>query len=217
MLRDVGTPSLKAEGLNLPAPQYIPIEGRADAFTTVLSQASLQDIARFDPDRRSPRVVCELELRFSTAKNLKPEWNEKAKKHKIQLVRLRSAAEVQAELRRRRPIMSAGDWGGLLKCPTEGGILLNRHASSWGHQQSINAYRKHPTLGDVYRWQNQWYGMNQKLQAYSLHGICEPNEAPGGYWTKAVDVDYQCRTGEVFSIHGFEGYTDGKVDWSQGA
>lgn len=215
-LADIGIPSNKTPGL--PQPKLIPIKNRKDAFAIVYSPGSLEEIGRFDPQRMSPRIVAEYELQFSTMRNIKQEWLDAAKKHKMQFVRCRSAAEVQTELRRRRPILAAGDWGGLTKCPMTGtpGILLNRHASSWSHQQSINQFWEHPTLGDVYRWQNQWYMLDGN-EAVSLHGECPPDEPPGGYWTKPVDVDYQARTGEVFALHGFEGYTDADIDWTKGA
>lgn len=216
-LRDLGIPSNNTQGL--PRPQLIPIDKRDDAFAIVYSPGSLDEIRRFDPDRMQPRIVAEYELQFSAIKNIKQEWIDTAKKHPIQFIRCTSAEQVKTELRRRRPILAAGDWGGLLKCPLQGtpGILLNRRAGTWGHQQSINGFWNHPTLGEVFRWQNQWYYLNDNDRAVSMHGECPADEPPGGYWTKPSDVDYQARTGEVFAIHGFEGYSEGDVDWNKGA
>jgi len=213
-LNEIGIPSNNTPGL--PKPQLIPVEGRDDAYAIVYSPATLDQIAQFDPDRMQPRIVAQYELQFSTMKNIKQEWVEAAKKHTIKIVRCNSAEDVKRELRRRRPILAAGDWGGLLQCPMVDGVLLNRRAGSWSHQQSINAWRNHPTLGEIFRWQNQWYFL-RKQKAVSMHGVCPPDEPPGGYWTRASDVDYQARTGEVFAIHGLEGYTEGAVDWTKGA
>lgn len=215
-LNELGIPSNNTPGL--PKPQLIPVENRDDAFAIVYSPASLDQIAQFDPDRMQPRIVAQYELQFSAIKNIKQEWIEAAKKHPIKYVRCNSAEDVKRELKRRRPILAAGDWGGLLQCPMQGspGVLLNRRAGSWGHQQSINGWWEHPTLGDIFRWQNQWYFL-RKNKAVSMHGECPPDEPPGGYWTRASDVDYQARTGEVFAIHGLEGYTEGSIDWTHGA
>lgn len=214
MLDKIGTPPSNLPGL--PQPKLIPIKGRDDAKCIVYSPGSLAEIARFDPRTMSPRIVALYELQFSTARNLKPEWNEAAKKHNLQYVRCRSAEDVKRELRRGRPVLAAGDWGGRMQCSYKGEprVLFNQESGSWAHQQSILGYWNHPTLGDIFYWMNQWYGLNGEY-AVSVHGETTNGEPPGGYWTAAKDVDYQARTGEVFSLHSFNGYP-GDIDWKLG-
>lgn len=214
MLNEYGAPPIDTPGL--PEPKLIPIRNRPDAKAIVYSPGSLAEIARFNPETMQPRIVAQYELQFSTARNLKPEWNAAAKKHKLQYVRCRSADEVKQELRRGRPILAAGDWGGMMTCAYKGEprVLFNQRSGSWMHQQSIIGYWNHPTLGEIFRWQNQWFGLRGE-EAVSVHGEVTEDEPPGGYWTSAKDVDYQARTGEVFSIHNFEGYP-GDINWKLG-
>ena len=212
MLNEVGTPPQGTPGL--PEPHIIPIKGREqDAAVLVYSPATLQEIERNGKSRR----VTEYEFFFSTNRNHKREWLDAAIKHKIQFIRCRSADEVKRELRRGRPILAAGDWGGKtqgLQYKGEPRVLWNTRADSWNHQQLIFGFWEHPTLGEIFRWQNQWYYLQDGI-AYPIHGDVTNDEPPGGYWTPPSDVDYQARTGEVFAIHDLEGYP-GDINWLLG-
>ncbi|MBL8824878.1 MAG: hypothetical protein JNJ77_19990 [Planctomycetia bacterium] len=213
MLNEVGTPPQSTPGL--PQPHIVPIKGREqDAAVLVYSPATVAEIERLGSNNRK---VSEYELFFSTNRNHKPEWLQAAKKHKLQFIRCRSADEVKRELRRGRPCLAAGDWGGRtqnLEYKGEPRVLWNTQRSSWNHQQSIWGFWQHPTLGEIYRWQNQWYYLNNGI-AIPIHGEVTNNEPPGGYWTPPSDVDYQARTGEVFAIDNFEGYP-GDINWLLG-
>jgi hypothetical protein len=214
-LRDVGIPPF--DTLGLPAPQLIPVKGRDDAKCIVYSPATLDEIARFNGRTMQPRSVPEYELRFSTGRNHKPEWLQAANKYRLQFVQCRSADDVKRELRRGRPVLSGGNWGGRtqgLKYQGEPRVLFNTHSDSWAHQQSILGFWEHPTLGTIFFWLNQWYYLEGGI-AVPMHGTVTMGEPPGGYWTAAKDVDYQASTGEVFAIHTFDGY-QGDIDWKLG-
>lgn len=211
-LRDVGIAPTDTPGL--PAPHLIPIKGRDDAKVIVYSPATVEEIERLGS---GDRKVKQYELFFSTGRNLKPEWLAAANKYKLQFVQCRSAEDVKRELRRGRPVLSGGDWGGRtqgLKYAGEPRVLLNEHADSWAHQQSILGFWEHPTLGLIFFWLNQWYYLQNGI-AIPMHGTVTMGEPPGGYWTASKDVDYQASTGEVFAIHTFDGYS-GDIDWRLG-
>jgi len=211
-LAEVGTPPIDTPGI--PKPLLVPVADRSDAKAILWTQASIEEFERLGTDDRR---VKGLELKYSTLKNIPKEWIEAAIKHKLQFIRCRSEEEVERELRRRRPILAAGDWGGRMKCSYKGEprVLWNEEASSWAHQQSILGFWRHPTLGRSFRWQNQWYYMSNGV-AVPMHGAVTGDEPPGGYWTSSKDVNYQARNGEVFAIYGLEGY-DGNAQWINAA
>lgn len=216
-LRDTGTPPFDTPGL--PAPHLIPIKGRDDAKVICYSPCTVADIERLGTDIRTSggRKVAGYELQFSTGRNLKQEWIQASNQHKLQIIQCRSADDVKRELRRGRPVLSGGDWGGRtqnLNYAGEPRVLFNERADTWQHQQSILGFWEHPTLGTIFFWLNQWYYLDRGV-AVPMHGVVTIGEPPGGYWTSAKDVDYQARTGEVFSIHTFDGYP-GAIDWKLG-
>jgi hypothetical protein len=105
------------------------------------------------------------------------------------------------------PVTIASNWGGLMKCPTEGDppVLLNRRSGSWAHQMSVHNWYDHPTLGEIFWIQNQW-GKN-------THGTDPAGGPGGGFWVKSADIDFICRNGEVFAFSGFNGFPARQVAW----
>lgn len=94
-------------------------------------------------------------------------------------------------------------------------LFQSRRSDTWNHQESCHAYWRHPTLGEIFRIQNQWF-MEQGGVAKPVHG--EPTlllEPPGGFWIPKVEMDYQCRTGEVFAFTGFQGLPEDFLRFSR--
>lgn len=168
-----------------------------------------------------------VEFNQSSIRNYTQEYLQVAKKFTVQRQTVRSASEAVAELNKGRPLTWAGTWGGLMNCPVEEGLLLNRHAGTWNHQQECPGYWDHPKLGLLFFIQNNWFmptndckveysGRNisrvvKPGKCVSVHGTtANYNEPPGGYWIREKDMDFQCRSGEVRSLSGFNGF-DGKV------
>lgn len=168
-----------------------------------------------------------VEFNQSSIRNYKQEYLQVAKKFTVQRQTVRSASEAVAELNKGRPLTWAGTWGGLMNCPVEEGLLLNRHAGTWNHQQECPGYWDHTKLGLLFFIQNNWFmptndckveysGRNisrvvKPGKCVSVHGTtANYNEPPGGYWIREKDMDFQCRSGEVRSLSGFNGF-DGKV------
>lgn len=152
-----------------------------------------------------------VEYTWSDGDHVPAKYAELARKHLVKTTALiRNADELREAIRNGYPCSWAGDWGGLMECPTSGTppVLLNRHADSWAHQQSIHAWWDHPTLGEIFYVLNQW--------GLRTHGICPSGAPAGGYWISRRDADYQCRTGEVFAFSQFQGFPAQKFSWGIG-
>jgi hypothetical protein len=123
---------------------------------------------------------------------------------------IHNADALREAIRNYYPCSFAGDWGGLMHCPTSGTppVLLNRRADTWDHQQSVHGWWDHPTLGEIFYVMNNW--------GLDVHGRCPSGAPAGGYWIKKADADYQCRTGEVFAFSQFQGFPAQKFSWGLG-
>lgn len=77
------------------------------------------------------------------------------------------------------------------------GVCLGRLDSRGGHQTSILGWMKHPRLGDLYLYANQW-GF--------VYPQC-PTGAPRiAAWITAADMDRECSEGEVYAFSQFNGF-----------
>jgi hypothetical protein len=83
---------------------------------------------------------------------------------------------------------------------------VGRRQGQWSHQMSIDAWLKHPKLGDLFWLMNQW--------GQDAHGKDPFGGPPGGVWITAADVDFICRD-EVFAFSQFDGFPapDWDVPW----
>lgn len=103
------------------------------------------------------------------------------------------------------PVTIASNWGGLMKCPIEGGVLLNRRATSWAHQMSVHSWWDHSELGEIFWIQNQW--------GRKTHGDDPAGGPGGGFWVKKAEIESICRNGEVFAFSGFHGFPAQRIEW----
>lgn len=135
-------------------------------------------------------------------------WQSIAKIHLLKTSSvLRSAEEVAEAIINGYPCTCASNWGGLMRCPTEGNppVLINKRSDTWPHQQFIEGWWDHPTLGEIFFIKNSW--------SIRAHGIC-PSLAPqGGYWVRKPEVAWMCRNGEVIVYSQYNGYPAAKFDW----
>lgn len=222
-------------------------EGEGSAGAAFVSAAKEGGLPPFsDPDVPKPSILMSMdgkhavhafsrrdEFYWSSVRNHTAGIKERAKKVTIQYVRIRSADQGEVEIRRGRTITWAGMWGGLMRVPVEGGrkdskVLLNRHASSWSHQQSCSMMWHHRDLGRIWNIQNQWFGPgpNTKVETVavsggravsrileavdvmSVHGDpVDPYSPLGSYWISDADFEYQCARGEVFATYLIGGYS----------
>lgn len=134
------------------------------------------------------------------------DWLDKGRVHPIKTVApLRSAGDVRQALVNLFPVTCASMYGHTPRI--ESGVLLGRRGPQWSHQMSIHAWWKHPALGPIYWLHNQW--------GLDAHGRCPTGMPGGGVWILESDVEWICRTGEVFAFSGMDGYPapDFDVSW----
>jgi hypothetical protein len=131
-----------------------------------------------------------------------------SRKHLVKTcAQIRNADDAREAIVGGFPFGFCGDWGGLMECPVTEGVLLNRRAGSWNHQQSCHGWWDHPKLGEIFYILNQW--------GLRTHGICPTGAPPGGYWIKKNEMEYQCRNGECFVPSQFNGFPapDRPLSW----
>lgn len=149
------------------------------------------------------------ELDWSDGQKISEKFLSPAKKHLVKSsARLHNWQDCKASLINGYPITCASNWGGKMNPPIQGNpaILLNTRVTTWGHQMSCLGWAEHPEFGDIFWIQNSW-GVS--------HGTSPGHyqEPAGGFWIKATEMDWICRTGEVFSLSNFAGFPAQKLDW----
>ena len=126
-----------------------------------------------------------------------------SRKHLIKTVaQCRNADEVRDAIVNGYPCTCASMWGGMMQCPVQDGVLLNRRTGQWSHQMSILNWMEHTSHGEIYWIQNQC-GLN-------THGTCPTGAPRGGFCVKKAEVDWICRGEEVFAFSAFEGFPSQK-------
>ncbi|MBY0456747.1 MAG: hypothetical protein K2V38_05385, partial [Gemmataceae bacterium] len=188
------------------------------------------------PQVCGPAVVYDrdVELKWSSVRAIPAGLRERMKRYTLRFTRLTTADQAIDELRKGRPLTWAGTWGGQIPAIRKGTqfpVLVMPHRGVWSHQQSCLGYWEHPELGELFYILNQWYqpGPGMKVEyvntpdgtvigrivtpgtARSVHGEPLQGEPPGGYWVTREDMEYQCKYGEVCSLHGLRGYDGGLV------
>lgn len=149
------------------------------------------------------------ELDWSDGQKISDKFLTPAKKHLVKSsARLHNWQDCKASLINGYPITCASNWGGKMNPPIQGNpaILLNTKVTTWGHQMSCLGWAEHPEFGDIFWIQNSW-GIS--------HGTSPGHyqEPAGGFWIRATEMDWICRTGEVFSLSNFAGFPAQKLDW----
>ena len=149
------------------------------------------------------------ELDWSDGQKISDKFLSPAKKHLVKSsARLHNWQDCKASLINGYPITCASNWGGKMNPPIQGNpaILLNTRVTTWGHQMSCLGWADHPEFGDIFWIQNSW----GKSHGTSPGHYQEP---AGGFWIKANEMDWICKTGEVFSLSNFAGFPAQKLDW----
>ncbi len=176
-----------------------------------------------DPNAPQPKIYTNCfafteaqEYAFSAWKNASQPLRDAAKPHPFQYGKITTLDQAETEIRRKRPLTWAGNWGGQMTCGYKGTgsnrVLWNGdHVTTWNHQESCLGVWRHPELGRIWHIQNQWW-MLKGGDAIGVHGaIGAPDQLPGGYFVGDAAMDYQIRTGEVRSVRDFSGFTNGLI------
>lgn len=77
------------------------------------------------------------------------------------------------------------------------GVCLGRLDSRGGHQTGFLGWKKHPTLGDLYLYANQWGFVYPQCPTGAPRIAC---------WLLANEVDRICSEGEVYAFSQFQGF-----------
>ena len=128
-------------------------------------------------------------------------------KHPVKTVsKINNSSEAKASIQNGYPLTCAsmmGTRGPRLQGTPE--VQLAAWDDEWAHQMSVNEAWDHPTLGLIFRIQNNW-GPN-------AHPDDPSGAPPGGFYVTAKTFDRICRD-EVFAFSGFDGFPTQNLDWS---
>lgn len=163
-----------------------------------------------------------VELSYSAVKNHPPGLAQDSVKYTTKYVRVKNSNDAVTQLRKGRPITWCGDWGGLTQVPLEQGYRLNRHATTWNHQQSCVGFAEDTPFGLLFLIVNQWYfptseckvemsrgfitRILQAGEAKSIHGDVDKDLPACSYWVKPKDMDYQCSQNECMALYDVLGF-----------
>lgn len=87
-------------------------------------------------------------------------------------------------------------------------VLIGQLNGQGGHQQSIQAFWAHPTLGNLYFLMNQW--------GQSVYDRDPAGGPLGGSWIKEVAMKYICDNGEVYAFSQWDGYPAQQLNYLLG-
>lgn len=150
------------------------------------------------------------ELDWSQGKRIAEKWLGQARPHLVKTTALcRSTDDVRDALKSYYAVTCASNWGGLMRPPVTDGVLLNRRATTWLHQMSVQGWMDHPRLGELFYVLNQW--------GKGTHGRCPTGAPPGGFWVGKRDMQDIVSQNEVFAFSQFDGFPAPAVPLDFGA
>lgn len=195
--------------------EYAGLRGKGDgSFGSAFAKAARLDgfWRADDPELPQPNTdngICwggDVEWEWSDGPTIPKKWLEKSRTRLVKTTApIKSADEGRESVRNYYGYTIASDWGGLMQCPTEGGVLLNRRSGVWQHQMCVIGWQDHPTLGELFCVLNSW--------GPGAHGAPPDDAPPGSFWIKKADMDYICRNGEAFAFSQFDGFPAQRVEW----
>jgi hypothetical protein len=138
------------------------------------------------------------ELDWSQGKKIPRQWLDTARPHLVKSAALcKSTDDVREALKNYYAVTCASNWGGLMRPPVKDGVLLNRRATTWNHQMSVQGWWDHPRLGELFHIKNQWG---------DCHGADPGGAPPGGFWVGKKDMQDIVSQDEVFAFSQFDGF-----------
>jgi len=143
-----------------------------------------------------------VEMEWSDGTRAPQEHRTAAKVHLVRsTAKCNSADDVREAIKSFYPVTIASNWGGLMRPPVVGSrepVLLNRRATTWNHQMTIQGWWDHPEHGELFYDLNQW--------GLDAHGRCPSGAPAGGFWIKRADLEAIVRQGETFAFSQFDGF-----------
>lgn len=170
-------------------------------------EAKLSELPQPSPDDGMLTWGSSAEMKWSDGGAVSADWLAKSRKHLVKsAAKLSSADQVRDAIRNGFPVTCASMYAHRPSVTGTPPVLLGRKSGEWSHQMSIQAWWKHPSLGEIFWLQNQWGG--------SAHGSDPAGGPPGGVWITKADVDWICRD-EVYAFSQFDGFPATTFDWSK--
>lgn len=140
---------------------------------------------------------------------IEPEkWDPLASKHLIKTAALcNSAEDVATALQNGYPCTVACMFGtqGQKRLGGDQPVMVSEWDGSWAHQQFIDAWWNHPTLGELFRIGNNW--------GPDAHSAAVDGSPNGGYWVRKSVVQRMCGGREVFAFSAFNGFPARELNW----
>jgi hypothetical protein len=147
------------------------------------------------------------ELKWSAGGWSKSQYGQLALKHPVgAYAQIKNSDEGKAAIVNGYPLTCASNFG------TRGPRLTGDPAvnvaewdDTWPHQMSVNECWDHPTLGLIFRIQNNW--------GPGAHPAPTQGEPPGGFYVLAKTFDRICQGREVYAFSKFKGFVVRALDW----
>lgn len=153
------------------------------------------------------------ELDWSQGRKIPEQYLTAAKPHLVQSTALcRTTDDVRDAIKNYYAVTIASNWGGQMRPSVKGSganaRLVNRRATTWNHQMSVQGWEDNPELGELFYILNQW--------GLETHGRCPSGAPPGGFWINKSDLQYIVNQGETFAFSQFAGFPaiDAPLDFS---
>lgn len=124
------------------------------------------------------------------------------KKHLIKTAApMKSADDCAEAIMNGYPLTQASNFGFSPMVPRPQGdppVRLVTWNGNWAHQTYIDEYWDHPTLGEIFRWGNNW--------GPDAHGPALADEPPSSVYIRKKTMDELCRNGEVYAFSAYDGF-----------
>lgn len=146
------------------------------------------------------------ELAWSAGERIGDEWLSKSRRFPVKTTaRMRSADDVEQAIRNLYPVTEASMYGYTAR--VENGMCVGRRGPRWAHQMSFHSVWRHPTIGKrFFGLMNQW--------PRGMFPVDPAGIPAGGLWVPEEDVEWCCRTGQVYAFSQFDGFPAQSFRWS---
>lgn len=136
-------------------------------------------------------------------------WDPLAKLHLIKTAAVcRSASDAATALLNGYPLTVASMMGTTGQKRAGGDtypVMLSEWDGSWSHQMFVDAYWKHPVLGEIFRIGNNW--------GPDAHSNPVDGSPRGGFWVRAATLDRMAKGNELIAFSAFQGFPARELDW----
>lgn len=184
--------------------------GYAKAITTKgIFAADQPGLPAFEMRRGWYYLSPSIEREWSDGQQSPQKWDELASKHLVKTAaNCPSAEDVATAIQNGYPCTVACMFGtsGQKRLGGDQPVMVSEWDGSWAHQQFIDAWWNHPTLGELFRIGNNW--------GPDAHSPAVDGSPNGGYWVRKAVMQRMCQGREVFALSAFNGFPARELDWA---